>query len=243
MLRNSLEILETEFQLHPVFAVELEFYVGLDLPEETILQKMDELASNCHPAEKERGKSQYEIATLPTSDIDGFIKQTEALRVTISENLQADFSAKPDADDYGSAMHFHLHLEDKAGCNIFTREAEGEYSEPLLHSLGGLLAAMKQNLAIFSPHDRSRFEAYGMHSPTHLCWGPNNRSVALRLPTKPYDNKHIEHRVSAADADIRACVDAILQGVIYGLKNRINPGEPIYGNAWDAQYGLEKLVN
>ncbi|MDG1287823.1 MAG: hypothetical protein P8P30_09730 [Rickettsiales bacterium] len=241
-LKNKLHILQDQFQLRPVFAAELEFYVRKTLPEETILQTLNEICTDCYPAEKERGKTQYEIATKTFTDIPTFIETLEALRQTIGTELVSDFSAKPYPQDYGSALHFHLHLEDLSGINTFTRNEYDEYSAPMLHTLGGLLATMQQHLSTFSPNDTSRFETHGKHSPTHLSWGPNNRSVALRLPDKPRDDKHIEHRLSAADAYIEPCVNAILAGTLYGLQNQSNPGQPIYGNAWDTQYRLEPIV-
>ena len=176
-------------------------------------------------------------------EVGDVVKTLTTLRETIGEQLKADFSAKPYADDYGSALHFHLHLEDTGGHNVFTRNEVDKYSPALLHSLGGLLATLQKNLHIFSPNDTSRFETHGLHSPTHLCWGPNNRSVALRLPDKPKDNKHIEHRAASADANIEACITAMLEGTLYGLQNQIDPGGPIHGNAWDAQYGLKPLLD
>lgn len=240
-LDHSLRQLQ-QFGLIPVIGAELEFYVPEGLAEQGVLDTLACLNPEGYPPEKERGSTQYEIATQPQRDIHAFIASLEALRQEITATLKADFSAKPHADDYGNALHLHVHLEDSRGVNQFTRDAEGEYSKPMLYSIGGLLATMKEALPIFSPHDRSRFETPGMHAPTHLCWGPNNRSVALRLPDKPLNQKHIEHRVSAADAEITDCVEAILQGVIYGLKEETLPPAPIYGNAWEAQYGLEALL-
>lgn len=241
--QSYLTTLNKTFQLQPVFAVELEFYVADDLSETEILQKLDSLCDGCHQAEKERGKTQYEVALKPIKNVAEFVQTATNLRQIIADNFAADFSAKPYPDDYGSALHFHIHLENKTGTNVFTRDEDGTYSPALLHTLGGLLSTMKQNLSTFSPNDTTRFYEHGKHSPTHICWGGNNRSVALRLPDKPLDNKHIEHRLAAADADIAACVEAILEGVTYGLQNEFSPAEPIYGNAWDSQYGLEPLLD
>lgn len=222
--------------------MELEFYVADNLSEETILETLNEICNNCYAAEKERGDGQYEIATKTFDDVNEFVNHATNLRKIIGTHLEADFSAKPKAQDYGSALHFHLHLADENGTNIFTRTESGEYSPALLHTLGGLLETMLQNLKIFSPNDTGRFVEHDKNSPTHISWGPNNRSCALRLPDKPLDNKHIEHRVSSADADIGQCVEAILQGTIHGLHNKIDPSAPIYGNAWDTQYGLKRII-
>ncbi len=241
-MHNYLQLLKDEFKLHPVLAMELEFYVADNLNEETILETLNEICKNCLPAEKERGDKQYEIATKTFDDASEFVTFATNLRETITSHLDADFSAKPHANNYGSALHFHLHLADENGINIFTRSEDGTYSTPLLHTLGGLLETMPNNLKTFSPNDTERFVKHGQNSPTHICWGPNNRSCALRLPDKPLDNKHIEHRVSSADADIAKCIEALLEGTVLGLQNKLNPGEPIYGNAWDAQYGLNRII-
>ena len=239
---SHLTTLRNDFGLHPVFAVELEFYVYDAMSEAEILETLDSICKDCHPGEKERGENQYEIALMPVKDVAEFIRRATNLRKVIAAHFDADFRAKPFSDDYGSALHFHLHLEDENGRNVFTRSVEGEYSAPLLHTLGGLLATMQENLKIFSPNNMSRFTSAGKNAPTHLSWGPNNRSVALRLPDKPLDNKHIEHRVASADANIAECVQAILQGVVYGLQHQSDPGEPTYGNAWDNQYTLKPLL-
>ncbi len=222
--------------------MELEFYVADHLSESTILDTLNDICHHCHESEKERGVGQYEIAMRPVKNVAEFITRATNLRKIINAYLDADFSAKPFPNDYGSSIHFHLHLEDENGTNVFTRTPAGDYSEPMLHSIGGLLETMAKNLKIFSPFDTQRFTSLGKNAPTHLSWGPNNRSVAIRLPDKPLDNKHIEHRVSSADANIAACVEALLEGVVLGLQNQIDPGEPIYGNAWDNQYQLRPLV-
>lgn len=241
MLNSLLTDLKTQFQLSPVWGIELEFYVRDALPEAEILSKLNQLPFALQPAEKERGKTQYEVALHPIANTDEFIEQSIRLRNAIKKTLTADFSAKP-FDDYGSALHFHLHLQNSSLKNMYRRNEEGYYSDELLHSLGGLLAQLPQSLSIFSPHDRTRFQTTGLNSPTHICWGTNNRTVALRLPTAPAHHKRIEHRVASADANIKDCVEAILEGVIYGLQNHCEAPDPIYGNAWDAQYKLTPLI-
>jgi len=81
------------------------------------------------------------------------------------------------------------------------------------------------------------------NAPTKICWGGNNRTVAIRVPESTADpqNRHIEHRVPGVDADPFAVIAAILAGAHYGIVNSINPGEKIYGNAYEPQYKLLKL--
>ena len=108
---------------------------------------------------------------------------------------------------------------------------------------GALLATMKSSLVVFSPHEssRARFSATPI-MPTTVSWGFNNRSAAIRLPSKSLAGQHLEHRIAGADANIEAVIGVILQGVLHGLENQTDPGPPVYGDASDPQYGKETLL-
>src|SRR5690606_4050453 len=108
--------------------------------------------------EVERGDEQYEIALLPQADIADLIAQTERLKQMVTEfaagnGMEADFRAKPSADQPGSGLHVHVHLEDGAGNNVFFRHTDGtqEYSAPLRHAIAGLLALMPSSMPYFAP--------------------------------------------------------------------------------------------
>ncbi len=95
-------------------------------------------------------------------------------------------------------------------------------------------------MAIFAPSPESyaRFVA-GSNAPLTVSWGANNRTTAIRLPDSAHDNKRIEHRVAGADADPEHVIAAILKGLYSGLKNRVDPGPQIYGDASLPMYGLQ----
>jgi glutamine synthetase len=112
---------------------------------------------------------------------------------------------------------------------------------------------MNPCMSIFAPHPESydRFlhtvNAYlvcptASNVPATVSWGTNNRTVAVRLPPKPSRERHIEHRVSGSDADVTQAIAAVLAGIHYGLKEKSDPGPPVYGDASLPQYGLPKLV-
>jgi glutamine synthetase len=157
-------------------------------------------------------------------------------------SINADFSAKPFPDQPGSGLHIHVHVEDVDGNNLFYREGE-DFSAELLCAIGGLLELMNAHMPIFAPTEASykRF-ASKSNAPTTVSWGTNNRTVAVRLPQKPMNNKHIEHRVAGSDADVEAVIDAILLAVHYGFQNKCDPGKPVYGDASLEQYALPPLA-
>lgn len=150
--------------------------------------------------------------------------------------FQATFMAKPYADNAGSGLHLHVSLLDESGKNIL--DGGGEYgtnecgSDQLFHGIGGLKNCMADSMAIFAPNVNSynRFEP-DLFVPVMPCWGYENRSVAMRIPKSPGNARRIEHRVSGADANPYLTLAAILAGIHHGITNKIDPGEPVTGNA------------
>lgn len=149
-----------------------------------------------------------------------------------THHLQADLSACHAPSGLCNGLHWHLHLLNVDHMHVFVKQEE-EMSAPLSDVLGGLLHTMPALMIGFAPNDDSyqRLQSGKDHVPTRICWGGNNRSVALRLPESVIPLRHIEHRVCGADADAYSSVWAILVGVHYGLKHQPKPGEQMYGDA------------
>ncbi len=252
MLKQWTQRLWQDFALKPVIATEIEFYLHGVNDKLAPAEVIESIRRECKKSglllasvEQERGPDQYEIALQPSADLVQIAEDTErfkALIATAFPHAQTDFSAKPLSDKPGSGLHVHVHLEDADGRNVFFREEE-EWSPSLLHAIGGLLFLMNPCMKFFAPSEQSyaRFTR-DSNAPTTISWGTNNRTVAIRLPTKPLHHKHIEHRVSGSDANVEQVITAILAGVYYGLQHKSNPGEPIYGDASHSQYALPKLA-
>lgn len=253
-LATILERLRRESFVRPVMAVEVEFYLkGAQAAyPQRVLALIDAALKregiSAHAAEQERGAGQFEVALQPTEDLAMLAEQVQELPQIIqaavaSENLTVDFSAKPLPHDFGSGLHWHIHLQNRRNENLFFRNELGTYSTELLWAVGGLLEMLPESLLFFAPHaeDYTRFQQPKMNAPTTISWGPNNRSAALRLPNKPLDSKHIEHRVAGTNADPWLCILAILAGVAHGLEHKVYPQEAVHGEASDPQYDLEPL--
>lgn len=157
--------------------------------------------------------------------------------------MKADFSAKPFTNQPGNGLHVHVHLADADGQNVFYKD-DATMSDALKFSIGGLLHWMPEHMKIFVPTEESRmrFQYAGDHTPTTVSWGANNRTCAIRLPDNHSHTKHIEHRVSGADADPKAVIEAILEAIHWGLTNKADPGAQIHGDAKLDMYKLPKLV-
>ncbi len=203
----------------------------------------------------ERGPAQVEVGLLPTQDIEALLEALAEIRrlapdVAATMGLEADFTAKPYRNTYGSALHVHVHLEGEGGYNVFQKSDE-EISPQLAIGLMGLLATMREYMPVFAPTaaSRQRFVP-NFHAPVSVSWGVNNRTTALRLPDAASNlagaealarvprsfARRIEHRVAGSDADPAQVVAAILSGICRGFAEPLALTEPIWGNAGDAQY-------
>ena len=153
--------------------------------------------------------------------------------VANKHGLIACFMAKPFGDLAGSGLHMHVSLADAEGNNLMASEAP--HGTPLLrHAIGGMMATLNDALAIFCPNANSyrRFQA-NSYAPLAKSWGVNNRTVSFRVPGGPAKSRHVEHRICGADANPYLAAAAILAGIHTGIREQIDPGEPIVGNGYE----------
>ena len=129
-------------------------------------------------------------------------------------------------------MHVHLSLYDKKNVNIFSKnKLKNKY---LHHSIAGLQKTMYESMAIFAPNINSyRRFLPDQFVPVNSSWGPNNRSVAFRIPVSDEESTRIEHRVAGAEANAYLVLSSILSGIIFGIKNKLTPDKPRTDNACD----------
>lgn len=244
--------LESDFGFSPIVACEIEFTLhGSDQRDlaafwREVTDRAERDDIGIFKIEKERGLEQHEISLNParaekaTEDIVR-IKDIIAKAATLN-GMKADFSAKPFTNQPGNGLHVHVHLEDYTGRNVFYKD-DVMISDALKYSIGGLLYWLPTHMTVFAPKPESydRFHYAGAHTPTTVSWGANNRTVAVRLPDARPHNKHIEHRVPGADADPKQTIELILDAMCWGIANKADPGEQIYGDANLEMYHLPRL--
>jgi glutamine synthetase len=241
--------LRADFGLRAVTASEIEFYLhgadDADVPAfwRVVQQRCREEGIALFNQGKERGREQYELALAPgdpvttaahTQEVKNIVTQTAAVG-----GMKADFAARPIADEPGSGLHLHAHLEDDSG-NVF-HKSDDFISDALKFSIGGLLQWIPDCMPVFAPHPQSYARFVKGETPTTVSWGANNRTVAVRLPDAPHRSKRIEVRMAGADADPAKVIAVVLAAMHDGLAHRIDPGKQIYGDAALAMYGLPKF--
>ncbi len=250
-----LEQLKSRHQCIPVVATEIEWYTtGFDpgAPEDagafwtSVSESCQVHDIRLHAVSRERGVQQYECALYPAHHIADVIAHTYTLKNILTECAQSFgggicYAAKPYPDQPGSGLHIHLHLETPDGKKLYHKQDDC-ISPYLTHSLSGLLTCLPATMLCFAPDDASyqRFIPK-QDAPTTVSWGSNNRTVALRLPDKGTQERHIEHRVAGADAEVETVIVAMLAATLYGLEYTPTLDIPIYGDAGLPMYDLQPL--
>jgi glutamine synthetase len=185
----------------------------------------------------EYAPGQFELTLAHRADAQRAVDEAVLLKrllrgVAAKHGKLVTFMAKPFADLAGSGMHIHVSLVDAAGRNLFA--AEDPAGSPLLRAaVGGLKTSMAESLLVFAPNGNSyrRFRAES-YAPIAPCWGVNNRSVSVRIPTGPAESRHLEHRIAGADANPYLVTATVLAGIERGIAEQIDPGPPVTGNGY-----------
>ena len=150
--------------------------------------------------------------------------------------MAASFLPKPFEGEAGSGLHLHFSVVDAEGRNVFDDGSEWG-NDRLRSAVAGCLETMRDATLIFAPHGPSYDRMVpGAHAPTAVCWGYENRTVALRIPAGPAAARRIEHRVAGGDTSAHLLLAAILGGAIDGIEREAMPPAPTQGNAYDADH-------
>lgn len=185
----------------------------------------------------EYAAGQYEVTLAHRPDAlaacDDAVRFKRAAKgVADARGLAATFMAKPFADLSGSGLHIHVSVLDERGRNIFA-DSRPQGSAALGHAIGGAAQLMPASILVFAPNANSyrRFRP-NSYAPVRAGWGVNNRTVPLRVPVGPPASRHVEHRLSGADANPYLAVATVLAGIHHGLTHAIDPGPAVTGDGY-----------
>ncbi|GEC52856.1 glutamine synthetase [Bradyrhizobium japonicum] len=142
----------------------------------------------------------------------------------------------------GQSGHLHLSLRDRDGKPVFHQGGRpGDMSDIMRWFVGGQQALLPELLAMVASTVNSYSRLIpGFWAPTDATWGIENRTCALRvIPGKP-SSQRVEYRVAAADINPYLAIAAALGSGLWGIQHRIEPDEPITGNAYERMHPPER---
>ncbi len=145
-------------------------------------------------------------------------------------NKTVTFMPKPIYNDNGNGMHVHQSLW-KDGTNLFyDKDKYAGLSDLGRWYAGGIIKHASAILAFAAPTTNSYKRLVpGFEAPVNLVFSAGNRSAAIRIPLYS-DNpkaKRIEFRPPDPSSNPYLAFPAMLLAGLDGIKNKIEPGEPL----------------
>jgi len=162
-----------------------------------------------------------------------------------AHGMMATFMAKWSAQEAGQSGHIHLSLTDSNGMgNAFhDAGADGHINDTMRHFIGGQRALMPEFTALFAPTVNSyRRLVPGLWAPTAASWGVDNRTCALRIIPGNAKSSRVEHRLPGADTNPYLALAAAIASGLHGVENKIDPGDPVTGNAYESALAVDRQL-
>ncbi|MCF2706399.1 type I glutamate--ammonia ligase [Arcanobacterium haemolyticum] len=205
-----------------------------DLRDEMVL-KLEEVGLTVERAHHEVGTGgqqeiNYTFTTLKAAADDMMKFKYVIKNAAFEAGKSATFMPKPLYGDNGSGMHCHQSLW-KDGKPLFADEkGYGGLSDMARWYIGGLLKHAPALLAFTNPSVNSFHRLVpGFEAPVNLVYSARNRSACIRIPVTGSSPKakRIEYRVPDPSANPYLAFAAQLMAGLDGIRNRIEPSEPI----------------
>ena len=155
----------------------------------------------------------------------------------------ATFMPKPLVGDNGGGMHVHMSLA-KKGKNIFAGNKYGGLSQDALYYIGGIFKhAHAINAFTNAGTNGYKRLVPGFEAPVMLAYSARNRSASVRIPyvTNP-KGRRVEVRFPDASGNPYLTFAALMMAGLDGIKNKIDPGEPMDKDLYDLPAEESKLI-
>jgi glutamine synthetase len=158
--------------------------------------------------------------------------------------LMATFMAKWSQQMPGQSGHLHMSMTRKDGAPAFYDEQKPHtMSDELRWFVGGQQALMPELLAMVASTVNSYSRLVpGFWAPTSATWGVENRTCALRVIQGGPHSQRVEYRIAAADLNPYLAIAAAVGSGLWGIEHRIEPDEPITGNAYERKLPAKRQL-
>ncbi len=210
---------------------------GTDIRAEMVTV-MAEMGLSVEKHHHEVAPSQHELGIK----FDTLLRQADNMQiykyvvhnVAHSYGKTATFMPKPVAGDNGSGMHTHQSIW-KDGEPLFAGDGYSGLSETALYYIGGIIKHARA-INAFSNSTTNSYKRLipGFEAPVLLAYSSRNRSASCRIPFGAGRKaKRVEIRFPDALSNPYLAFAAMLMAGLDGIKNRINPGDPMDKNLYD----------
>jgi len=171
---------------------------------------------------------------LKTADRHTFFKY---MVKTIAEKhgLRATFMPKPFENLTGNGCHAHISVWDGKKNKFLDKSDKLGLSKMAYNFLGGVIKNASSLSAFFNPTINSYRRINAPPTKSGASWSPssisytgNNRTHMIRIP----DPGRFELRLMDGSANPYLLQASVLAAGLYGLKNKIDPGEPLTCNMY-----------
>lgn len=177
----------------------------------------------------ESALSQYEVNFRPGEPLaqaDAVFRFKRLARdVAARHGFLASFAPKPFLDQPGTGKHWHFSLQRSTGDwpHVFA-QPDGRDTATLGHFVAGLQAHAAASMAFFAPYGMS-YERIVLSdaAPSHASWGPEDRSLAFRIPSAGPSGRRVENRLPGGDANPYLTVALTLGLGLAGLQAGRSP--------------------
>lgn len=147
----------------------------------------------------------------------------------------ATFLPKPVHMDNGSGMHQHYSLHTPDGTNLFTGDGHAGLSQMGLYFIGGIIEHADSILAFTNPLTNSyRRLVPGYEAPIFACYSGRNRSAFIRIPISHPKGRRVEFRTPDPCCNPYLAFSACVQAGMDGIKRKIDPGNPVDIDLYEA---------
>lgn len=213
-------------------------------PENVLLQTLRQLGEydiEVVAANHEFSSGQFEINLWHSDAMDAsdraFRFKAAVKEMARARGKLATFMAKPFNDEGGSGFHLHFSTQDADGNHLFD-DPNGEHglSKVAHHAIGGILKHAPALTALANPTINS-YKRFGPDTlaPWLIDWGLDNRSAMVRIPPERGSASRLELRLGDASANPYLLTAATLAAAYLGIRDEIDPGEPLVGYGYDPE--------
>ncbi len=174
----------------------------------------------------------YNDALTTADDLSTF--KFVVRNIALQHGLHATFMPKPVFGQNGSGMHTHQSLFQEDDNAFYDRKAPDQISKVMRWYVGGLLRHARSFCAVTNPLVNSYKRLVpGFEAPVNVAWSHHNRSPLVRIPARRGKGTRLELRMPDPSANPYLALAVQLAAGIDGIKNKINPPEPVDRNIWE----------